>query len=155
MQAILNELQSKYRYTVLNLAMGGWVAFQQYVALSLYGPNLQPDWLVSMDAVNDAAVACAHSQGAGYTMHYALMDAYMRAYAFGQMHPVFYRGWLENELIKHSEAYRRLTGKSPMNVEVMLDRRDPGIGRGVIRATTWARRRAPAGALCYDGDGDD
>src|SRR5262245_9820150 len=97
MQAILNGKQANYHYTVLNLAMIGWVSFQQLIALAMFGPNLQPDWLVSMDGTNDAAVTCYSSQGAGYPMYYGLMEAYMKAYAFGQAHPVFYRGWLENQ----------------------------------------------------------
>src|SRR5262249_8924167 len=99
LQALLNENQSTYRYTGLNLAMGGWVSFQQYIALALYGRNLQPDWVISMDGTNDVAVACAHSQGAGYPMHYVLMEAFQKAYTFGQVRPVFYRGWVENELL--------------------------------------------------------
>src|SRR5262245_5980047 len=31
--------------------------------LAMFGPNLQPDWLVSMDGTNDAAVTCYSSQG--------------------------------------------------------------------------------------------
>lgn len=138
LQSILNESQSKYRYTVLNLAMGGWVSVQQMIALSLYGRNLQPDWLVTMDGTNDVAVACAHSQGAGHVMHYALMDAYMKAYVFGQRHPELYRSRLENELIRHSAAYRGITGKMPVDFDLILDARDPGVGRSVVRRTTWA-----------------
>ena len=138
LQAILNERQTRYRYTVLNLAMGGWVSVQQLIGLALYGRNLQPDWLLTMDGYADAAVACAHSQGAGHSMYYGIMDAYISAYTFGQIHPVFYRGWLENEVIKHSVAYRKLTGQAPINVEVLLDTRDPLLGRSVIQPTTWA-----------------
>jgi hypothetical protein len=43
MQAILNEKHAKYHYTVLNLAMIGWVSLQQLIALAMFGPNLQPD----------------------------------------------------------------------------------------------------------------
>jgi hypothetical protein len=137
LQAILNERQTRYRYTVLNLAMGGWVSTQELIALALYGRNLQPDWLLTMDGYADVAVACAHSQGAGHPMYYGIMDAYINAYTFGQIHPVFYRGWLENELIKHSVAYRKLTGLDPVTVDVQLDARDPLLGRSVIRSTTW------------------
>ncbi len=137
MQVILNENQNKYRYTVLNLSMGGWVSVQQFIALSLYGRNLQPDWLVTMDGTNDVAVACAHAQGAGHVMHYGLMEAYMKAYVFGQLHPDLYRGWLENLLVSHSSAYRRLTGKVPVDFDLLLDTRDTDVGRSVIRPTTW------------------
>ena len=138
LQTLLNESQATHRYTVLNLAMGGWVSFQQFVALALYGRNLQPDWVVSMDGTNDVAVACAHSQGAGYPMHYALMEAFQKAYTFGQVRPIFYRGWIENELLRHSVAYRRITGKTPIEFDILLDNRDPGVGRSVIRRTSWS-----------------
>lgn len=137
MQAILNESQSTYRYTVLNLAMGGWVSVQQFIALAMFGRNLQPDWLVAMDGTNDVAVTCHSSQGAGHPMYYGTMEAYMKAYVFGQLHPVPYRGWLENELIKYSVAYRKLTGRTPVSFEALTDARDPGIGRSIIRPTTW------------------
>jgi lysophospholipase L1-like esterase len=138
LQSILNENVSEFHYTVLNLAMGGWTSVQQLIALALFGRNLQPDWIVGMDGLNDAAVACAHSQGAGYPLYYGLMEAYIKAYVFGQLKPVFYRGWLENELIKRSVAYRKLSGQTPIIVDVMLDTRDPSTGRSVIRQTTWA-----------------
>jgi hypothetical protein len=137
MEAILNERQGKYRYKVFNLAMGGWESVQQLIALALYGRNLQPDWLVSMDGTNDVAIACQASQGAGHTMYYGMMDAYMKAYVFGQVHPVFYRSWLENELVRFSFAYRKLTNQAPVDFDILLDGRDPGIGRSVIRPSTW------------------
>ena len=37
------------------------------------------------------------------------------------MHPVFYRGWLENELIKHSKAYRIITGKQYVPDDQIFD----------------------------------
>src|SRR6185437_11089553 len=44
-------------------------------------------------------------------MYYAIAQAFITDYLFATQRPVFYRGWLENELIKHSAAYRTLTGK--------------------------------------------
>jgi hypothetical protein len=38
MQYYLNTLQSDERYTVVNLAMGSWIAFQQFIGLQLWGP---------------------------------------------------------------------------------------------------------------------
>ena len=36
MQYYLNTLQSGQRYTVINLAMGSWIAFQQFIGLQLH-----------------------------------------------------------------------------------------------------------------------
>jgi hypothetical protein len=96
LQSLLNEGKSSYRYTVLNLSIGGWVSTQQMIALALYGRNLQADWLVTMDGVNDVSVSCEFSQGAGYPLYSAQMEVYIRSYMFGQLHPVFFRGRVEN-----------------------------------------------------------
>jgi len=111
MQHYLNTLQSGRRYTVINLAMGSWIAFQQFIGLQLWGDQFDPDWVVSMDGFNDAGVGCNYSQGPGNPMYFATMRSYIDGYLMSTLHPVFYRGWLENELIKHSKAYRIITGK--------------------------------------------
>jgi len=56
-------------------------------------------------------VGCAYSQGVGNPMYYAVAQAYITDYLFATPKPVFYRGWFENELIRHSVAYRTLTGE--------------------------------------------
>jgi hypothetical protein len=111
MQYYLNSLQSDEHYTVINLAMGSWLAFQQFIGLQMWGPQFDPDWVVSMDGFNDAGVGCNYSQGPGNPMYFATMRSYIDGYLMSTQHPVFYRGWLENELIKHSKAYRIITGK--------------------------------------------
>lgn len=52
------------RYRVVNMGMGSWIAYQQFIGLSLFGLPLDPDWIVVMDGHNDAAVPCAHGGGA-------------------------------------------------------------------------------------------
>ena len=111
MQYYLNSMQHKVKYTVINLGMGSYIAYQQYLALELWGKSFDPDWVVVMDGYNDAGVGCAFSQGVGNPMYYAIAQAFITDYLFATQRPVFYRGWLENELIKHSAAYRTLTGK--------------------------------------------
>jgi hypothetical protein len=111
MQYHLNTLQNGERYTVINLAMGSWIAFQQFIGLQYWGTQFDPDWIVSMDGFNDAGVGCNYSQGPGNPMYFATMHSYIDGYLMSTLHPVFYRGWLENELIKHSKAYRIITGK--------------------------------------------
>jgi len=44
-------------------------------------------------------------------MYFATMRSYIDGYLMSTKRPVFYRGWLENELILHSKAYRIITGK--------------------------------------------
>jgi hypothetical protein len=138
LESLLDAAQDRYDYTVLNLAMGGWTAFQQYIALAQWGKNLDPDWLVVMDATNDAAVACAHAQGAGYTLYYALMDAFVSGYTFLHLEPVFYRGKIENWLTEHSAIYRGITGKKPVKIDLILEDGNKNPIRRVIRDTDWS-----------------
>lgn len=79
--------------------------------MSLWGESFHPDWVVSMDGFNDADIGCDFSQGVGNPIYFAAMNAYVTAYMFDAQRPVFYRGWLENQIIKYSAAYRALTGK--------------------------------------------
>ena len=111
MQYYLNTLQNGEHYTVINMAMGSWIAFQQFIGLQLWGSQFDPDWVVSMDSFNDAGVGCNYSQGPGNPMYFATMRSYIDGYLMSTLRPDFYRGWLENELIQHSKAYRIFTGK--------------------------------------------
>jgi lysophospholipase L1-like esterase len=120
-QYYLNNVQNKIKYTVINLAMGSYIAYQQYIALQLWGESFDPDWVVVMDGFNDAGVGCAYSQGVGNPMYYAIAQAYITDYLFATPHPVFYRGWFENELIKRSAAYRTLTGEQYVPNSLVFD----------------------------------
>ena len=135
MQYYLNTLQSGERYTVINLAMGSWIAFQQFIGLQLWGSQFDPDWVVSMDGFNDAGVGCNYSQGPGNPMYFATMRSYIDGYLMSTLRPVFYRGWLENKLIKHSKAYRIITGKQYVPDDQMFDQsshEDPVFRRQII-----------------------
>jgi hypothetical protein len=125
MEHYLNALQSGQRYTVINLAMGSWIAFQQFIGLQQWGTQFDPDWVVSMDGFNDAGVGCNYSQGPGNPMYFATMRSYIDGYLMSTLHPVFYRGWLENELIKHSKAYRLITGKKYVANDQIFDQSSP------------------------------
>jgi hypothetical protein len=121
MEHYLNTQQSGERYTVINLAMGSWIAFQQFIGLQLWGPQFDPDWVVSMDGFNDAGVGCNYSQGPGNPMYFATMRSYIDGYLMSTLHPVFYRGWFENKLIQHSKAYRIITGKQYVADDQIFD----------------------------------
>jgi hypothetical protein len=122
MEYYLNSLQSGERYTVINLAMGSWIAFQQFIGLQLWGVQFDPDWVVSLDGFNDAGVGCNYSQGPGNPMYFATMRSYIDGYLMSTLRPVFYRGWLENKLIEHSKAYRIITGKQYVPDDQIFDR---------------------------------
>src|SRR5262245_17439160 len=96
MQHHLNRLQHDHKYTVINLSMGSWIAFQEFLALELWGEVFQPDWIVVMDGFNDAGVGCAYSQGVGNPMYSATFRSYIDGYLFSTARPVFYRGWFDN-----------------------------------------------------------
>src|SRR5580704_4637505 len=121
MEYYLNNLQSGQRYTVINLAMGSWIAFQQFIGLQLWGAQFDPDWIVSMDGFNDAGTGCAFSQGPGNPLFFATMRSYIDGYLMSTLHPVFYRGWFENKLIEHSKAYRIFTGKQYVADDQIFD----------------------------------
>ena len=121
MQYYLNNAQSKIKYTVINLAMGSYIAYQEHIALQLWGELFDPDWIVVMDGFNDSEVGCTYSQGVGNPMYFAIAQAYITDYLFATAHPVFYRGWFENELIKHSAAYRALTGEQYVSNSLVFD----------------------------------
>lgn len=134
----LNSRQTTHRYRVVNMAMGSWIAFQEYIALSLWGDNYDPDWLVTMDGHNDAAVPCAHAQGVGYPQYYRLMAGYINGYLSNHANPVFFRSEFENLVIRHSTAYRRLTGKQEVVCPWDIDEKDPLWGRFVVSRHPWS-----------------
>jgi hypothetical protein len=111
MEHHLNAMQRQTKYTVVNLAMGGWIAYQEFLGLQLWGESFRPDWVVVMDGFNDAQVGCAFSQGVGNPFYTATIKSYVDGYLFSTLRPVFFRGWLENQLIRLSAAYRSLSGK--------------------------------------------
>src|SRR5262249_46269541 len=72
MQYYLNNRQDKFTYTIINMAMGNYIAYQQFLTLSLWGEAFHPDWVVSMDGYGDATVGCSYSQGVGNPMFFAM-----------------------------------------------------------------------------------
>ena len=91
MEYYLNTLQRGEHYTVINMAMGSWIAFQQFIGLQLWGSQFDPDWVVSMDSFNDAGVGCNYSQGPGNPMYFATMRSYINGYLMSTLRPDFYR----------------------------------------------------------------
>jgi hypothetical protein len=141
MEHYLNALQKGRKYTVINLSQGSWLAYQQFIGLELWGTAFHPDWVVSMDGFADAGVGCAQSQGPMNPLFFSAMQSFINAY-FGsnQLRPTFYRGWLENQIIRYSVAYRKLTGKNYIPNPTVYDPKVPANSnidtyRKVIRPT--------------------
>jgi hypothetical protein len=112
LQTELNRAQSSVKYTVINLGMGSWIAYQQFIGLEMWGTQFNPDWVVIMDGHNDAGVGCAYSQGVKNPLFFPVIKNLVDAYAAtGVIRPVYLRSPLENELIYYSAAYRALTGR--------------------------------------------
>jgi hypothetical protein len=107
----LNESQTEIKYTVVNLAMGGWIAQQEDIAIDMWGRLYDPDWIIAMDGTNDSTVGCSMSQGTGNPVYFQLIKSYIDSYLGTQSNPEFYRGYWENELLLYSAAYRALSGK--------------------------------------------
>ena len=108
---ILNRAQKEIKYTVINLAMGGWIAQQEDIAVDMWGRLYDPDWIITMDGANDSTVGCSMSQGTGNPVYFQLVKSYIASYLGTQTNPEFFRGNWENELLLHSATYRALTGK--------------------------------------------
>ena len=122
MEYYLNQSQKTYKYSVVNLAMVSWIAIQEFIGMQLWGREFdRPDWVIAMDGFNDAGVGCGFSQGPGNPLYFATMRSYIHGYLLSTQHPVFYRGWLENELIKHSKAYRIITGRQYVPDDQIFD----------------------------------
>ena len=63
MQAILNEAQPTHRYVVISLSSARWISIQSVLAITLYGLNFDPDWVVGMDGTTISADACVYGAG--------------------------------------------------------------------------------------------
>jgi len=111
MQYYLNTYQNQHAYTVFNFANGGWVAMQELIGVQLFGKQLDPDWIVTMNGRNDIAVCADRDEGLAVPMHHALIASYVYGYLEHGGGTSFYRGELENFLVKNSRAYQGLTGK--------------------------------------------
>jgi hypothetical protein len=134
MQAYLNRNQSSVKYTVINLGMGSWIAYQQFIGLEMWGASFNPDWVVIMDGHNDAGVGCANSQGVTNPLFFPVIKSYIDAYlGAGNTRPVFYRGWFENELIRFSAAYRTITGKRFISNPQVYDETNKDATRDELR----------------------
>jgi hypothetical protein len=120
MEHYLNTMQSDIHYTVINLGGGNFISFQEFIVLELWGSVFQPDWVVVMDGQVDGLIGCAESQGVMNPAFFAAMSSFINAY-FSASTTIFYRGWLENVIIKYSAAYRALSGKeyipNPMEID--------------------------------------
>ncbi|MFZ0693967.1 MAG: SGNH/GDSL hydrolase family protein, partial [Alphaproteobacteria bacterium] len=117
LEAVLNARQSKYKYRVVNLGMGSWIAYQQFIGLSLFATPLDPDWVVVMDGYNDAASPCAQGTGPGNPMGWPKM-----LYLTGGGKGVELRSALMQWLIRNSAAARVVTGMQPSQQNGQFDR---------------------------------
>ena len=56
LEVILNHADPEHHWQVVNLGMTAWIAYQEAIALDLYGSGLQPDWVIAFDGRNDILV---------------------------------------------------------------------------------------------------
>ena len=115
LESVLNERQSRYKYRVINFAMGSWIAYQQFAALSVFGSPLKPDWVVTLDGHNDGAVGCAQGSGLANPLGWPNV---LRLNA--DQNPTRSSGpfrWL----IDNSAAARVVTGLKPAEPDRQLD----------------------------------
>lgn len=125
LQRILNQSQDRYTYRVVNLGMGSWIAYQQFVGLSLFGVRFDPDWVVVMDGHNDGAVPCSHGSGPGNPLGWPKM-----LYLAGGGDGIENQSAVVRFLLENSALARMVSGIDPdaHNREmgrVYFDRDDP------------------------------
>jgi hypothetical protein len=125
LQRALNEKQSQQRYRVINLAMGGWNAYQEFIGLSIFGAPLRPDWVVSMDGTLDASTVCSQGNGPGNPLQWPTM-----LYLTGGGQRTSYQGRVLQWLVEHSAAARLVTGQAkpaPNNQvgDIFIDEDEP------------------------------
>jgi hypothetical protein len=125
LQRALNEKQSEQRYRVINLAMGGWNAYQEFVGLSVFGAPLRPDWIVTMDGTLDASTVCSQGSGPGNPLQWPKL-----LYLAGGGQPASHRGPALQWLAAHSAAARLVIGqdKAAPNApvgETFIDQDEP------------------------------
>jgi hypothetical protein len=128
----LNSSQHERKYTVINMAGPSWISYQEFVALELWGGEFDPDWVIVMDGIADASVGCAISQGLMNPVYFPAMKDFLMAY-FGGQHPAYYRGWLENQVIKYSVAYRTITKQSYIPYNFVFDHSENDNSRDSIQ----------------------
>jgi lysophospholipase L1-like esterase len=62
LERLLNDFDRDHDWRVYNLSTGGWIAYQEFIALDLYGSELRPDWIVLFDGRNDVLVPTMHGE---------------------------------------------------------------------------------------------
>lgn len=56
LEGLLASADALHKWKVVNLSMGSWIAYQEFIALDLYGSPLSPDFIVAFDGRNDILV---------------------------------------------------------------------------------------------------
>jgi hypothetical protein len=103
----LNEQSGGRRYRVINIGMGSWIAYQQFLGLSLFGLPFDPDWVVVMDAHNDAVTACAQGSGAGAPLAWPKFVYLANGGALNETSPLL------DGALRRSALVRLVTGMAP------------------------------------------
>ncbi|MBV8752186.1 MAG: hypothetical protein JO328_04920 [Hyphomicrobiales bacterium] len=106
LQRHLNEKSGGVRYRVINIAMGSWLAYQEFVAISLFAMPLNPDWIVTFDGINDASAPCLFGSGAVNPMEWPKL-LYLTYGGTGISSPLL------GTLARHSALVRLMSGLRP------------------------------------------
>lgn len=113
LQAYLEAKAGVGSYRVINLSMGSWIAFQEAMALDVWGWAFEPDWIVAVDGVNDGAAYCSACAGVGQPMFWPTMLYFLR----GQQ--------LRSPFGEMMAEFRGVSGKDEWGEGFILDYDDP------------------------------
>src|SRR5262249_9638817 len=103
----LNERSKGRHYRVINMGMGSWIAYQQFIGLSLFGLPLNPDWIIVMDGHNDAQSGCALSSGGGNRLWWPRFLYVLNGGSLNEPNPVI------DAIARHSALFRLVSGIDP------------------------------------------
>ena len=124
----LNQLDSEYKYKVLNLSIGAGIAYQSFLALDLYAKNLDPDYIILSDGRNDGFVSFVHGHGPKSYSMYPSIRFFINNYLFNQPVPSYNHNSTLNFLLKYSRIVQIITGKKhvdTISLEKILNKKIP------------------------------
>ena len=112
---LLNRKYSKLNFTVLNFSIGAANAYQQYLALHIYGMRFKPDIIINIDGRNDGFNSIYHGYGVGKPNGYQGLKYMCDNYLYNQPRPDFYRSKFIQYLLEASYTSQLILQKKPFD----------------------------------------
>jgi len=110
----LNVRQDRFRYRVYPFAQGGWVAYQEFLAVEMWGRYLHPDWIISMSGSNDGKLPYHHRQTVpGAPNNFNSYKLALETIYYKQYYPTLWRSETAEFLLRNSQLARVVVKQHP------------------------------------------